>query len=50
VGNFFYKANRVISDKTFIPRHGHSIIAIVEVTNAMGGPNTMVNYNISHGS
>ncbi len=40
----------VTNDNMFIPRHGHSIIAIVEVTNAMGAPNAMVDYNISHGS
>jgi len=39
----------ITSDNMFIPRHGHSIIVIVEVTNAMGAPNAVVDYNISHG-
>jgi len=38
------------SNNMFTPRHGHSIIVIVEVTNAMGAPNAMVDYNISYGS
>ncbi len=38
------------SNNMFIPRHGHSIIVIVEVTNATGAPNAMVDYNISYGS
>jgi hypothetical protein len=46
----FYKATHVTSDSKLIPRHGHSIIVIIEVTDAMGGPNVVVDYNISHGS
>ncbi len=46
----FYKATHVTSDRSLIPRHGHSIIVIIDVTNAMGGSNAVINYNINHGS
>jgi hypothetical protein len=45
----FYKDTHVTSDNMLIPRHGHSIIAILNVTNAMSGPNAVVDYNINHG-